>query len=243
MQTDHCCFMIIVRKCFAVLAPLESPFFPPTSPLPPYPPLTQSSFDSVRPLIYCGAAQQSTLGLPSDLLAMPSQVRESQIVNVYGGCAIGWAVNIFDSSCLGGVGGNGGVGGIQGQGGGGGAGEGPRMNYDVRAEHFTVQLVLPNHKPDDPSIGPPTLSSWSERSSRDLTGATRKPRHGQGARQAPYGTFHINYQSLLIIVPLRSLFSPASCTGFWGRNFNIKPPDPRLRGNIYFHDSPFTRPH
>jgi hypothetical protein len=51
----------------------------------------------------------------------------------------------YHLSFPGGVGGKGGKGGRQG--GDGGTGEGPRMSYDVKTEHFTVNLYVDSSPP------------------------------------------------------------------------------------------------
>jgi hypothetical protein len=53
--------------------------------------------------------------------------------------------NSITDLCSGGVGGAGGAGNAQGQGGGGGSGEGPCLNYDITAEHFTMNNQYVGH--------------------------------------------------------------------------------------------------
>ncbi|KAJ7506196.1 hypothetical protein B0H11DRAFT_330881 [Mycena galericulata] len=67
----------------------------------------------------------------------------------------------------GGTGGNGGVGRAGGQGGGGGDGEGPRLNYDIGAGIFTVNLVVQGHE-------------------REFSGATRNLHRQIRTRSTPY---------------------------------------------------------
>lgn len=119
----------------------------------------------------------------------------------------------------GGRGGDGGVGVTQGQGGGGGTGEAPALNYDINSENFTMNFLLQDRWPQNVSIGllpasPPEIGMTLEGVRRQFTGVARNFRHFIRARQTPYGALQIKFQTLLILIPLRSLFSSTSFACF-----------------------------